>query len=1053
MGGDFNFVENTKLDKIGGNPNKGTEGLFQSNNIKQAYNLIDPYRSLNKYDCSYTWSNNTIGVKTRLDRFYINKNFLENVIETLNSNFNVSDHVGVILKLSEKDKNNFHTGKGVWKFNNSLLNDHNFNSEIENFCTTKIGDNNVKNWTWWEDVKIKFKEIAIKHSVKKVKDKRQQLRDLEDGIKQLDALELSANDDLKTTITCEKNLLKNKIDTIYRENFLGACIRSKCESLKNNENPSSKFLRIEVLNNKKMLLKGVKNENGELSTNSDQTLTNCELYYKNLYNFEENNNELSDCFTTDLPQIPSDIKNYCEGNIHTEEMKISLYSMKNGKSPGSDGLTNDFYKKFWHLMGEIFTYIVNSMMNNENELCPTMRLGMIRLFKKSSKDPKDLKNYRPITLLNTDYKIIAKVLANRLKTALPNIINEDQSFGIKGRSIQNNQIFLKATFDYISQKNLPGIFLNIDQEKAFDKVSHNYLFKVIEKFGFGTNFCRWITILYNKMESKILVNGYMSKKIDILRSVRQGCPIAPLLYICVIETLLIRIRNSPDIHGIKSPTSNRELLTSAFADDSGFFLDGTKSAKNVLKEFDNFGQASGSKVNKDKTEGMWLGEHRHRTDKPIDINWVKKTKSLGMYFGYDNINNMNWLPCLDSFRHDLMKHIDRDTTLIGKVIILNSIGYSRLWFKSIFTKIPDRNCSREDGSLVNIPDKLKKLTQGFLWGFNLKNDNFTLDLDRPKTVGISKETMYLPKSKGGANLIDFHAKMKTFRILLIFKYLSSSINHKWSEILEYWLAVNLNQITHRGWSNNYPHNQFISNIPLFFRICLVEFKDYCQKFGYTENEQLSSKKIYLNLINSRNHRPASISRFPENEFFFGQLYFKKILDPYLREFLFRLYHCKLNFKRYRLNINDLLNFGQKCTLCKISIDTPQHLFEVCQMGNLLRNLCILLLSKIGCNYHTLTQDQKIYCFFENTDDISKLSQYILCAANYSIYKIKLKKIFDTTFSPTSEMAVIFFIKRIKWRILCDHRYLSYEKFKQTWDAEENNALFVHARSDILHWHF
>ena len=253
-------------------------------------------------------------------------------------------------------------------------------------------------------------------------------------------------------------------------------------------------------------------------------------------------------------------------------------------------------------------------------------------------------------MLNNDYKIIAKCIANRLKKALPFIINEDQSFGIKGRTIQDNIIFVKALFEYINQKDLEGIFLNVDQEKAFDRVSHKYLVKVIQKFGFGENFQKWITMLYTNLESRVQINGHLSGTINIFRSIRQGCPVAPLLYICVIETLLIKIRANSFIRGIKAPTSNERLLLSAFADDTSFFIEDIQSTCHVINTFDTFEKASGSKVNRVKTEGMWLGKFRNRIDKPINIKWVKNTKSLGVHFGYSDTDSLNWIPCIDKFR-------------------------------------------------------------------------------------------------------------------------------------------------------------------------------------------------------------------------------------------------------------------------------------------------------------------------------------------------------------------------------------------------------------------
>ena len=295
------------------------------------------------------------------------------------------------------------------------------------------------------------------------------------------------------------------------------------------------------------------------------------------------------------------------------ELFEALINMKNGKSPGSDGLPAEFYKHFWYLIGDTFCNIVNRTLHYENELSSTQRLSIIKIFHKNGKEKTDLGNYRPISLLNTDYKIIAKTLANRLKKVLPYIIHNDQSFGIKGRNIQDNILLIKSLLDYIEQKNLGSIFLNVDQEKAFDRVSHKYLLLTLRKFGFGPKYLKWIKILYTNIESKISINGYLSVIIKILRSVRQGCPIAPLLYICVIETLLIKIRSHVLIRGIKSPTSNEQIKLSAFADDTSFFLKDIKSTEAVIHTFQNFGKASGARINKDKTVSIWLGEFKNRS--------------------------------------------------------------------------------------------------------------------------------------------------------------------------------------------------------------------------------------------------------------------------------------------------------------------------------------------------------------------------------------------------------------------------------------------------------
>ena len=312
-----------------------------------------------------------------------------------------------------------------------------------------------------------------------------------------------------------------------------------------------------------------------------------------------------------------------------------------------------------------------------------------------------------------------------------------------------------------------------------------------------------------------MINGYMSSEIQIMRSVRQGCPMAPLLYICVIETLLIQIRSNCLIKGIKSPTSNENLMLSAFADDTNFFIDSIESTENVLSTFEIYGKASGSKINRDKTEGMWLGYHKNKSEKPLNIKWVKNTECLGTYFGYSNIQNLNWINCIDNFKRDISRHNNRNCTIFGKTTILNYIGYSKLWFKAFHSCLPETLCYRPNGQSVDIIDSLNKLTQGFLWGFRTKNEGMTTDYANPKTPSISKLTLYLPKEKGGTNLIDFRTKMKSFRILMVYKYLKCQ-DKVWSSILRYWYAANIYSISGERWDNSYPHSQDIDNIPSFF---------------------------------------------------------------------------------------------------------------------------------------------------------------------------------------------------------------------------------------------
>ena len=128
-------------------------------------------------------------------------------------------------------------------------------------------------------------------------------------------------------------------------------------------------------------------------------------------------------------------------------------------------------------------------------LSDTQRRGILRLlFKKD--DPLELKNWRPISLLNTDYKICTKVLANRLRKVLPRIINKDQTCGIPDRSIYENLFLLRDTIDYVQHKHLSAAIISLDQEKAFDRVNHGFLHRVLTRFNFGPLSRRRVNVVY-----------------------------------------------------------------------------------------------------------------------------------------------------------------------------------------------------------------------------------------------------------------------------------------------------------------------------------------------------------------------------------------------------------------------------------------------------------------------------------------------------------------------------------------------------------------------------
>ena len=329
----------------------------------------------------------------------------------------------------------------------------------------------------------------------------------------------------------------------------------------------------------------------------------CLSFYKKLLSKEDIDESLVDYFIHDLPKLAEESKNLCEGPISKEEILESLKGMTNNKCPGSDGLPKEFYIHFIHLFIDELVILYNKLFEEEL-LCPSQRSGIITLLCKDPNNSGHLKNWRPVSLLNVDYKILSKILTNRLSKVMDEIVYIDQTCAVKGRSIHDNIHLIRNVIDYCGQKNLYCGIISLDQSKAFDRVSHKFLFKILEAYGFGPSFIQWVSLLYTDIFSRVLVNGFLSEFFPVTRCVRQGCGLSPLLYVLCIEPFAHRIRSDPHIKGLKLPGSALECRITQYADDSNVFCTSISSMKKVFLLSELYCLASGAKINKEKSFGL-----------------------------------------------------------------------------------------------------------------------------------------------------------------------------------------------------------------------------------------------------------------------------------------------------------------------------------------------------------------------------------------------------------------------------------------------------------------
>ena len=275
---------------------------------------------------------------------------------------------------------------------------------------------------------------------------------------------------------------------------------------------------------------------------------------------------------------------------------------------GLDKFSIEFYKVFWEVIKSAVLDCLNFSMQNL-ELCNSQYEGVITLLPKPCKDHLYASNYRPMTLLNCDYKIFSKVINSRLIPFLPKLIHCDQNGFIKGRTISDNIRLIFDIIDYANRKNVPGAVLSIDQYKAFDSLNWPFIFAALKCYGFGKSIIEWIRILYKKPQCCMINNNFLSVFFNVEKGVRQGDPLSPIIFVLCIEYLALMLRQSKLYKGFA--TEKTCFKVSLFADDTVIYLNENQlQFKYVFDILETFGSKSGCKVNLTKSSAFYIGSSR-----------------------------------------------------------------------------------------------------------------------------------------------------------------------------------------------------------------------------------------------------------------------------------------------------------------------------------------------------------------------------------------------------------------------------------------------------------
>ena len=348
-----------------------------------------------------------------------------------------------------------------------------------------------------------------------------------------------------------------------------------------------------------MFCAGLLNEENEWVSNEEDISATIQQFYENLFTSSSpTTEEIDECLTAVNPLVTEEMCRSLEVPFTMEEIKRAVFSMSADKSPGTDGMNAMFYQQHWEIVGPLVSKAVMDCLNEREEL-EVINSTLVTLIPKV-KDPKTVGDFRPISLCNVLYKVISKVLINRLKPILPVIIYGTQSAFVPGGLITDNALIVYECLHHL--RIMRGgkkcyATMKLDMSKAYDRVEWVFVEKMLGKIGFSERWVKKMMKCVTSVRYSFQINGKVLGEVIPTRGLRQGDPLSPYLFLICAEgfSALIRMAEARgDITGLKVARNAPSISHLFFADDSLLFLRAsTKSLQTIQDIFSLYSRCSG----------------------------------------------------------------------------------------------------------------------------------------------------------------------------------------------------------------------------------------------------------------------------------------------------------------------------------------------------------------------------------------------------------------------------------------------------------------------------
>lgn len=728
MGGDFNIIRKESEKNKSGGYNKWS---FIFNAIIEQVSL----RELHLGGRQFTWSNNLENpTLEKLDRVFISTEWEEKFpltdVKTLPRG--LSDHNPLLFSTGEASLSHY-----TFKFELSWFLREDLNKVVEDVWNKQYHGSSLEKW------QLRLKALRKKLNGWNKNWEGMYRREKQRILSQIDALDAKAeNLGVSATDREERRELESRLRFVIREEKIKWFQRSKEKEVLEGD-CNTKYFHAKANGRKRKSQIHMLVQDGVCIEGQRDLMMYITNFYKNLFGHSQ---EVSISLSLDnVMKVTEEDAIGLITPVTMEELRNVVFDLKKNKSPGPDGMPGEFYIHFWDLIKHDLLDLINDFQRNSVNI-DRLNFGVITLIPKT-KDASQIQKFRPICLLNVSFKIITKVLMNRLNGTMAYIISKQQTAFLKNRFIMEGVVILHEVLNSIHQKKQSGILFKVDFEKAYDKVNWVFIYKMLKAKGFPDQWCDWIMKVVMGGKVAVKVNDQIGSFFKTHKGLRQGDPLSPLLFNLAAEALTLLVQRAEEnslIEGLGTNGDNKIAILQ-YADDTIFLInDKLDHAKNLKYILCLFEQLSGLKINFNKSEVFCFGEAKEKQDLYSNIFTCKvgslPLKYLGIPIDQKRILNKDWKLAENKMEHKLGCWQGRLQSIGGRLILLNSTLSSVPMYMISFYKLPK-----------GVQERIDYFRKRFLWQEDQGIRKYHL---------VNWPLVCSPRDQGGLGVLDLEAMNK-----------------------------------------------------------------------------------------------------------------------------------------------------------------------------------------------------------------------------------------------------------------------------------------------------